>query len=186
MRPESFIRNGLVAIVLMTVTGASAAYFHESPRDGMLKAGQTTAEHFGRAADGAWTLKSLVGHCAVRYWAMARKAWTTNRPAPRPSPECTTSSPKPSPASALGFSTSRTILHRTPEGQPVPGTFATSAELMGIAKSLGESQRGLIEAAPGIDSGEPEDVQREVRWMTEVSLATGRPVTFGLAQPAPS
>jgi hypothetical protein len=36
MRPESFMRNGLVAIVLMTVTGASAAYFHESRRDGML------------------------------------------------------------------------------------------------------------------------------------------------------
>src|SRR6185369_1287070 len=86
---------------------------------------------------------------------------------------------------ALGFSTSRTILHRTPEGQPVPGTFATFDELLGITKALGELRRGVIEAAPGIDSGKPADIQREVQWMTEVSLATGRPVTFGLAQSRP-
>src|SRR5262249_12690022 len=41
------------------------------------------------------------------------------------------------------------------------------------------------EAAPGVDSGQPADIEREVRWMTEVSLATGRPVTFGLAQSRP-
>jgi N-acyl-D-aspartate/D-glutamate deacylase len=86
---------------------------------------------------------------------------------------------------ALGFSTSRTILHRTPEGQPVPGTFATFDEIMGITSALGKLGRGVVEAAPGIDSGRPEDIQREVRWMTEVSLATGRPVTFGLAQSRP-
>jgi N-acyl-D-aspartate/D-glutamate deacylase len=83
---------------------------------------------------------------------------------------------------ALGFSTSRTILHRTPEDRPVPGTFADRSEIMGIARALGERKRGLFEAAPGIDSGRPEDIKREVDWMTEVSIATGRPVTFGLAQ----
>jgi hypothetical protein len=36
MPPESFMRNVLAAIVLMTVTYASGAYFHESRRDGML------------------------------------------------------------------------------------------------------------------------------------------------------
>jgi hypothetical protein len=48
---------------------------------------------------------------------------------------------------------------------------------------LGKLGRGLVEAAPGIDSGRPEDLQREVP-DDEVSLATGRPVTFGLAQVA--
>ena len=56
---------------------------------------------------------------------------------------------------------------------------------MGISRALGKLGRGLVEAAPGIDSGRPEDLQREVNWMTEVSLATGRPVTFGLAQSRP-
>ena len=72
-----------------------------------------------------------------------------------------------------------------PGGTAVPGTFAEFDELMGIASALGELQRGVVEAAPGIDSGRQEDLQREVHWMTEVSLATGRPVTFGLAQSRP-
>ncbi|MGH7964665.1 MAG: N-acyl-D-amino-acid deacylase family protein, partial [Candidatus Binatia bacterium] len=124
----------------------------------------------------------LVGHCAVRYWAMGRES-LDNKPA---SPEAIARMhdivAEAIAGGALGFSTSRTILHRTPEGQPVPGTFAEFDELLGIARALGTAGRGVIEAVPGIDSGKPQDMEREVRWMTEVSLATGRPVTFGLAQ----
>ena len=127
----------------------------------------------------------MVGHCAVRYWAMGEES-LENKPA---SPEAIGKMhdivAEAIAGGALGFSTSRTILHRTPEGQPVPGTFAEFDELMGIASALGELQRGVVEAAPGIDSGSQEDLQREVHWMTEVSLATGRPVTFGLAQSRP-
>ncbi|MSQ48356.1 MAG: amidohydrolase [Deltaproteobacteria bacterium] len=127
----------------------------------------------------------LVGHCAVRYWAMGAES-LDNQPANADQiarmHDIVTEAIA---GGALGFSTSRTILHRTPEGQPVPGTFATREELLGIAKALGTLQRGLFEAAPGIDSGKPEDIKREVDWMTEVSMATGRPVTFGLAQSRP-
>src|SRR5262245_8871491 len=127
----------------------------------------------------------LVGHCAVRYWAMGPKS-LENKPANPEEIACMHDIVEEAIAGgALGFSTSRTILHRTPEGQPVPGTFAEFDELMGIARALGKLKRGLVEAAPGIDSGRPEDLQREVHWMTEVSLATGRPVTFGLAQSRP-
>ena len=38
-------------------------------------------------------------------------------------------------AGALGFSTSRTILHLAKDGEPVPGTFANRAELMGIGRA---------------------------------------------------
>jgi len=127
----------------------------------------------------------LVGHCAVRYWAMGPES-LENKPA---SPEAIARMhdivAEAISGGALGFSTSRTILHRTPEGQPVPGTFANFDEIMGIARVLGELRRGVVEAAPGIDSGKPKDIEREVQWMTEVSLATGRPVTFGLAQSRP-
>jgi len=124
----------------------------------------------------------LVGHCAVRYWAMGDES-LANEPADAAAiarmreivAEAMT-------GGALGFSTSRTILHRTPDGDPVPGTFATSDELMGIAQALGDAGCGVVEAAPGIDRGTAADLDREVGWMTEVSLATGRPVTFGLAQ----
>ena len=127
----------------------------------------------------------MVGHCAVRYWAMGAES-LENKPAnPDQIARMHDIVAEAIAGGALGFSTSRTILHRTPEGQPVPGTFADRDEIMGIARALGELKRGLFEAAPGIDSGRPEDIKREVDWMTEVSLATGRPVTFGLAQSRP-
>jgi N-acyl-D-aspartate/D-glutamate deacylase len=127
----------------------------------------------------------LVGHCAVRYWAMGAKSLDNKPASPEEIVRMRDIVEEAIAGGALGFSTSRTILHRTPEGQPVPGTFAESDELLGIARALGKLGRGLFEAAPGIDSGRPEDLQREVKWMTEVSLATGRPVTFGLAQSRP-
>ena len=127
----------------------------------------------------------FVGHCAVRYWAMGPKS-LDNQPANADEIARMHDIVEEAIAGgALGFSTSRTILHRTPEGQPVPGTFAEADELMGIARALSKLGRGLFEAAPGIDSGRPEDLAREVRWMTDISLATGRPVTFGLAQSRP-
>jgi N-acyl-D-amino-acid deacylase len=124
----------------------------------------------------------MVGHCAVRYWAMGQES-LENRPASAEQiarmHDIVFEAMR---EGALGFSTSRTILHRTPEDQPVPGTFADREEIMGIARALGTLKRGLFEAAPGIDGGRPEDIRREIDWMTEVSLSTGRPVTFGLAQ----
>ncbi len=37
-------------------------------------------------------------------------------------------------AGALGFSTSRTVVHRAVDGEPVPGTFATEDELFGLGR----------------------------------------------------
>ena len=51
-------------------------------------------------------------------------------------------------AGALGFSTSRTILHKAVDGEPVPGTYAAEDELFGIGAVLGELGQGLFEVAP--------------------------------------
>jgi N-acyl-D-aspartate/D-glutamate deacylase len=86
-------------------------------------------------------------------------------------------------AGALGFSTSRTIMHRAVDGEPVPGTFAAEDELFGIGRALGELGAGVFELAPagvmGEDLSAPE---REVDWMRRLSAATGRPVSFALSQ----
>jgi N-acyl-D-aspartate/D-glutamate deacylase len=39
-------------------------------------------------------------------------------------------------AGALGFSTSRTIVHRAVDGEPVPGTFAAEQELFSIGRAM--------------------------------------------------
>jgi N-acyl-D-aspartate/D-glutamate deacylase len=86
-------------------------------------------------------------------------------------------------AGALGFSTSRTIVHRAVDGEPVPGTFAAEDELFGIGRVLGELGQGLFELAPagvmGEDLAAPE---KEVAWMRKLSAEIGRPVTFALSQ----
>jgi N-acyl-D-aspartate/D-glutamate deacylase len=86
-------------------------------------------------------------------------------------------------AGALGFSTSRTIVHRAISGEPVPGTFAAEDELFGIGQALGELGAGLFELAPAGAMGEDLAAPaREVDWMRRLSRKIHRPVTFALNQ----
>ncbi|HEX2485353.1 MAG TPA: amidohydrolase family protein [Myxococcota bacterium] len=86
-------------------------------------------------------------------------------------------------AGALGFSTSRTIVHRAITGEPVPGTFAAEDELFGIGRALGELGAGLFELAPAGAMGEDLAAPaREVDWMRRLSREIRRPVTFALNQ----
>jgi len=80
-------------------------------------------------------------------------------------------------AGALGFSTSRTILHRAIDGEPVPGTFAAEDELFGIGRALGQAGAGVLELASDLMPEDP-----ELAWMERVAQATGRPVTFACLQ----
>jgi N-acyl-D-amino-acid deacylase len=86
-------------------------------------------------------------------------------------------------AGALGFSTSRTIMHRAVDGEPVPGTFAAEDELFGIGRALGELGAGVFELAPaGVMGEDLVAPEREVDWMRRLSLAMRRPVSFILEQ----
>jgi N-acyl-D-amino-acid deacylase len=86
-------------------------------------------------------------------------------------------------AGALGFSTSRTIMHRAIDGEPVPGTYAAEDELFGIGRALGELGQGIFELAPAGVMGEDLDAPiKEVDWMRRLSAAIGRPVSFALLQ----
>ncbi len=80
-------------------------------------------------------------------------------------------------AGALGFSTSRTMLHLSKDGEPVPGTFANKAELMGIGRALGQAGHGVFEMASDMTPAE-----EEFMWMKELSAETGLPVTYALLQ----
>ena len=86
-------------------------------------------------------------------------------------------------AGALGFSSSRTLVHRAIDGEPVPGTFAAEDELFGIGDALGALDAGVFELAPagvmGEDLAAPE---KEVAWMRKLSSRIGRPVSFALLQ----
>ncbi len=86
-------------------------------------------------------------------------------------------------AGALGFSMSRTLMHRAIDGEVVPGTHASEDEIFGICRELGKLGKGIIELAPagvmGEDLAAPD---KEVSWMRRISRETGRPVSFALSQ----
>ncbi|MGQ7829293.1 N-acyl-D-amino-acid deacylase family protein [Altererythrobacter sp. Z27] len=80
-------------------------------------------------------------------------------------------------AGALGFSTSRTVLHRDIDGEVVPGTTATAEELVEIGRAMGRVGYGVFEMAS--------DMRREwdeFGWMGKMSRETGLPVTFAALQ----
>jgi len=86
-------------------------------------------------------------------------------------------------AGALGFSTSRTLVHVAIDGEPVPGTFAAEDELMAIGRVLGELGRGILEVAPaGVVGEDLSAPDKEMAWMRKVSSETGCPITFLLGQ----
>ena len=80
-------------------------------------------------------------------------------------------------AGALGFSTSRTILHRAKGGDVVPGTYANDEEVLGIGRVLGEVGHGVFEVASDLA---PEG--DELAWMKTLGRETGRPIAFACLQ----
>ncbi len=86
-------------------------------------------------------------------------------------------------AGALGVATGRTTLHRTPAGDPVPGTFADRRELEALAGALSEFGTGVLEMVPlGAAGEDPEGFAKDYAWMLPVALASGRPISVGLTQ----
>jgi N-acyl-D-amino-acid deacylase len=125
----------------------------------------------------------MVGHCAVRYNAMGERGLEDTEPTATELAGMQATVDEAMTAGALGFSTSRTLLHRGADGRPIPGTFASVEELTAIVSVLGRHGRGVFEAAAmlGDETEVGGDVaQREVARFGDVSRATGRPMTFGL------
>ena len=86
-------------------------------------------------------------------------------------------------AGALGFSMSRTIVHRAVDGEVVPGTHGAEDEIFGIARVLGELGEGIVELAPaGIQGEDMSAPDKEIDWMRRLSAEIHRPISFALVQ----
>lgn len=80
-------------------------------------------------------------------------------------------------AGALGFSTSRTPLHKSIHGELVPGTDAAATELYSIAHAMKDVGFGVFQGAI-----HHPDVPSQFGWMREVAAITGGNVTFNFSQ----
>ena len=80
-------------------------------------------------------------------------------------------------AGALGFTTSRTLNHRTSEGDPTPTLTASEDELMGIALALGEAGKGVLQFVSDFKGAEA-----EMGMLRRLCERSGRPLSVSLAQ----
>lgn len=82
-------------------------------------------------------------------------------------------------AGAIGFTTSRTLNHRTVKGDPTPGLRATQAELMGIAHGMKDAGSGVFELISDFDTPDP---LTEFAMIRQLVKESGRPLSLSLAQ----
>ena len=118
-----------------------------------------------------------VPHGAVRAYVMGERGARNEAPTATDIAQMSAIVEEGLRAGALGFSTSRTVLHKSVDRQLVPGTTATKDELLGIGRAMGRVGHGVFEMAS--------DFKRdwnEFDWMGELSRETGLPVTFSALQ----
>jgi N-acyl-D-aspartate/D-glutamate deacylase len=80
-------------------------------------------------------------------------------------------------AGAFGFSTSRTLNHRTSDGQPTPTLTAGEDELTGIAMGLAAAGKGVLQFVSDF-----KDAEAEFAMLRRVAAASGRPLSFSMLQ----
>jgi len=118
-----------------------------------------------------------VPHGAVRAYVMGERGARNEEPTEHEIAQMSAIVEEGLRAGALGFSTSRTVLHKSIDGELVPGTTATKDELIGIGRAVARVGHGVFEMAS--------DLKREwdeFGWMGALSKETGLPVTFAMLQ----
>jgi N-acyl-D-amino-acid deacylase len=82
-------------------------------------------------------------------------------------------------AGALGFATSRSLVHRRGDGAFIPSYQADHAELVAIAETVGKTGRGVLQLIPNLDTAE---AGGDIALLQSMAKASRRPVTYSLAQ----
>jgi N-acyl-D-aspartate/D-glutamate deacylase len=80
-------------------------------------------------------------------------------------------------AGAIGFGTSRTLNHRTSEGEPIATLTASEEELTAIAMGMADAGRGVLQVVSDFT-----DPEAEFAMLRRIVEASGRPLSFTLAQ----
>ena len=80
-------------------------------------------------------------------------------------------------AGALGFSTSRTVNHKSKNGDYTPSLTASADELLGIARAIGATGQGVFELVADLD-----DLDAEFALIRSMAEVSGRPVSLTVLQ----
>jgi N-acyl-D-amino-acid deacylase len=126
---------------------------------------------------------AYVGHAPLRVFAMGERGVVDAPPNDAELATMRAAVDEAIAAGALGVSTGRTTMHRTPAGDAVPGTFADERELLALTEPLARRGAGIFQMVPYGAAGEAaEGFARDLPLLVSVARATGRPVSVALTQ----
>ncbi len=115
----------------------------------------------------------MVGHCAVRYHAMGERSLDEAPASSEDIERICELVDEAIGSGALGFSTSRTFMHRVPDGRFVPGTHAAPDEMLAIGRVMGKHGKGVFEGALRLGERDHEEglpkTRAEIAWVGQLS-----------------
>lgn len=118
-----------------------------------------------------------VPHAALRVYVMGERGARRETATPHDIAAMAALATEAIQAGALGFSTSRTLNHRTSDGDPTPTLTASSDELTGIALGLKAAGAGVLQLVS--DFADP---AAETQMLTRMVAESGCPLSFSLLQ----
>ncbi|WP_219216778.1 N-acyl-D-amino-acid deacylase family protein [Variovorax boronicumulans] len=130
-------------------------------------------ERMPRALD----VGAQIPHSALRTYVMGERGITHDEATPADIQAMVALVREGMRAGALGFSTSRTIIHKYEGRKYPPGTFASPDEILGIGRVLGEVGHGVFQM-----TSNHYQMETELPWMTQLARDNNLPVAFALVQ----
>ena len=118
-------------------------------------------------------------HGALRVFVMGERGARLEKATPDDIAQMRALAARAMHAGAIGFSTSRTLNHRSVHGEPTPSLRASEDELTAIALGLRDAGRGVIEFISDFDTP---DAPSEFAMVRRIVSASQRPLSVSLAQ----
>jgi N-acyl-D-aspartate/D-glutamate deacylase len=122
-------------------------------------------------------IATQVPHAPLRVFVMGERAAERDPATPEDIAEMARLAREAIEAGALGFSTSRTINHKAIDGTLTYSYAAASDELVGIARGVAESGKGVLQFISDFD-----DLDSEFEIVERMMAESGRPLSLSLLQ----
>ena len=94
----------------------------------------------------------MVGHCAIRHHVMGERALDDTEPTPAELAAMRDIVAESVAGGAVGYSSSRILVHFVPDGRLVPGTHASVDEHLAMADGMNDAGGGLFQAVLDFDT----------------------------------
>src|SRR5579864_5413053 len=122
---------------------------------------------------------SQIPHSAVRVYVMGQRGADREPATPDDLAKMQAVVREAIDVGALGFATSRLVIHKTGQGDPIPTWQAAESELEAMALALKDAGRGVLQAVFGAPGRTFED---EIDLLSRLTRLSGRPASFSMAQ----